>query len=202
VALTIDWENQLINVTSPQSDVLVQDLIDFIRTEEPCCEGIAYGKVANATGKDSLGGAASTGITLTLLDNWQLKFWDGSYTATISGGNLIVGPGGDPVAYTAGVQVVIIQSAASTLVVTGSGVLPSDISDIADAVWDEVLADHLDVGSTGEALDGAGGGGSAPTPSEIAAEVWATKEEVEANIKKVNDITVEGSGTEADPWGP
>jgi hypothetical protein len=152
VALTIDWENQLINVTSPQTDVLVQDLIDFIRTEEPCCEGIAYSKVANATGKDSLGGAASTGITLTLLDNWQLKFWTGSYTATISGGNLIGGPGGDPVAYTAGVQVVIIQSAASTLVVTGSGVAPSDIDDIADAVWDELSAGHLIGGSFGELL--------------------------------------------------
>jgi hypothetical protein len=115
VALTIDWENKLINVTSPQTDVLVQDLIDFIRTEEPCCEGIAYGKVANASGKDSLGGCGIDGITLTLLDDWQLKFWDGSYTATISGGNLIGGPGGDPVAYTAGVQVVIIQSAASDL---------------------------------------------------------------------------------------
>jgi hypothetical protein len=172
VALTIDWENQLINVTSPQTDVLVQDLIDFIRTEEPSSDGIAYSKVADATGKDSLGGATSTGITLTLLDNWQLKFWDGNYTATISGGNLLGGPSGDPVAYTAGVQVVVIQSAASTLVVTGSGVSPSDITDIADAVWDEAIAQHLAIGSTGEKLNDAGAAGSPPTVEQIADAVW------------------------------
>jgi hypothetical protein len=152
MALTIDWENQLINVTSPQSDVLIQDLIDFIRTEEPSVEGITYGSVATAVGKNQLSPVASTGITLTLLDNWQLKFWSGSYTATISGGNLLGGPGDDPVAYTAGVQVVIIQSAASTLVVTGSGVLPGDITDIAEAVWDELASGHVIAGSFGKVL--------------------------------------------------
>jgi hypothetical protein len=40
------------------------------------------------------------------------------------------------VAYTAGVQVVIIQSAASTIVVTGSGVTEQDMEDIAAEVWE------------------------------------------------------------------
>lgn len=44
-----------------------------------------------------------------------------------------------------------------------------DATEIENAVWDVVLADHLDSGSTGEALDGAGGGGSAPTVSDIVA---------------------------------
>lgn len=34
----------------------------------------------------------------------------------------------------------------------GSGVLPSDITDIADAVWDELIAGHAIAGSAGEAL--------------------------------------------------
>lgn len=49
--------------------------------------------------------------------------------------------------------------------------IPSAAS-IADAVWDETLADHLGAGSTGEALDGAGGGSGGATASEIADAVW------------------------------
>jgi hypothetical protein len=135
VALEMDWDNKQILVTSPQSDVLVQNLIDFIRAAEDDEEGIVVPQIAAASGKESLGGSVATGITLELLDDWQLKFWTGSYTATISGGNLIGGISGDPVAYTAGVQVVIIQSAASTIVVTGSGVTEQDMEDIAAEVW-------------------------------------------------------------------
>jgi hypothetical protein len=135
VALEMDWDNKQILVTSPQSDVLVQNLIDFIRAAEDDEEGIVVPQIAAASGKESLGGSVATGITLELLDDWQLKFWAGSYTATISGGNLIGGISGDPVAYTAGVQVVIIQSAASTIVVTGSGVTEQDMEDIAAEVW-------------------------------------------------------------------
>lgn len=41
-------------------------------------------------------------------------------------------------------------------------------ADVADSVWTETLADHsAGVGSTAEALAGAGGGGSAPTAAEI-----------------------------------
>jgi hypothetical protein len=132
----MDWDNKQILVTSPQTDVLAQDLIDFIRAAEDDEEGIVVPQIASASGKESLGGSVATGITLELLDDWQLKFWAGSYTATISGGNLIGGIAGDPVAYTAGVQVVIIQSAASTIVVTGSGVTEQDMEDIAAEVWE------------------------------------------------------------------
>jgi hypothetical protein len=139
MALEMDWNNKQIRVTSPQSDILVQDLVDFIRTEEAGNTGITFDQIVQASGKDSLGGVVSTGITCNLLDNWQLKFWSGSYVATISGGNLIGGFAGDPVAYTAGVQVVIIQSAASTIVISGSGITQQDKDDIIDGVWERVI---------------------------------------------------------------
>jgi hypothetical protein len=135
MALSMDWTNKKINVASPQTDVLVQDLLDYLREQEATATGIVAPQIARAAGKDSLGGAVATGITLELLDNWQLRFWSGDYTATIAGGNLIGGISGDPVAYTAGVQVVIIQSAASTIVVSGSGVTQEDIEDITESVW-------------------------------------------------------------------
>lgn len=48
------------------------------------------------------------------------------------------------------------------------------------------------------------GGGGVATAEEVADEVMARimATFIPANIKKVNDITVDGSGTEEDPWGP
>jgi hypothetical protein len=65
------------------------------------------------------------------LDDWQLCFPPGNYIAKVAGGNLIGGIAGDPIAYSAGVQTLLIQSAASTVVTvsggTGSGATIEEI---------------------------------------------------------------------------
>lgn len=47
-------------------------------------------------------------------------------------------------------------------------------------------------------------GSAGPTAAEIAAEILAAAAitPIASNVKKVNDLTVDGSGTEGDPWGP
>jgi len=126
MAYVFDFTSQLIEITEPQVTVDIQDLINSIRTAEASEEGITYEKIADASGKESLGGSVSVGITIELLD-WQLHFWEGDdYTATVSGGNLVGGVAGDSIAYTAGVQVIIIQSAASTVVETGGSALTTE----------------------------------------------------------------------------
>ena len=156
----INYYTQIIDITSPQTTVVVQDLLNLIRDSEDSFLGMAHPKIADATGKDDLGGGVQTGITITLYPDWQLRFWSDNYTATISGGNLVGGLGGDPIAYTAGVQVVLFQSAASTLVSGGSAMTTEehdklmtglDVS-VPSAVWEEVLASHLTAGTTGKAL--------------------------------------------------
>lgn len=143
MAYVFDFQNTLIEITSPQTDVDIQELIDEIRTVEATTQGIAYPKIANAAGKESLGAGVEVGITVELQNGWQLHFWSGSYTATIAGGNLVGGPAGDPIAYTAGVQVVLVQSANATIVSTGGSALTQEEHDelfsVADTVWDEVL---------------------------------------------------------------
>lgn len=49
-----------------------------------------------------------------------------------------------------------------------------------------------------------GGGGSAPTAAEIAAEVLATLQAtaIPVDLQKVRGQTIAGTGVEADPWGP
>ena len=121
MAYQFDFENSLIEVIIPQSEVTIQELINEIRTAEQTEEGVQYPKIADASGKASLGGGIAVGITVELLGNWQLKFWTGNYIAKISGGNLVGGPSDDPVAYSAGVQVLLIQAAASTVVTLSTG---------------------------------------------------------------------------------
>lgn len=119
--IVVDFAAELIEVTSPTVDILVQDLINAVREAEASERGIVYEQIARASGKEDLGGGVTVGISLELLGNWQVHFWAGNYIAKIAGGNLVGGPGGDPVAYTAGVQVLLIQSAASTIVTSGTG---------------------------------------------------------------------------------
>lgn len=146
MAIVFDHELNLINITSPQNTLACQDLINAIREEEASQTGIAYSQIAYASGKEELGGGAYVGITVNLIAPWQIKFWVGNYIAKIAGGNLVGGLNGDPVAYSAGVQVLLIQSAASTIVTTstGSGLSAEEhdklmgvpiASDNANAVW-------------------------------------------------------------------
>ena len=143
MAYVFDFQNTLIEITSPQTDVDIQELIDEIRTVEATSQGIAYPRIADASGKESLSAGVNVGITVELQNGWQLHFWEGAYTATVTGGNLVGGPAGDPVAYSAGVQVVLVQSAASTIVSTGGSALTQEEHDelfaVADNVWDELL---------------------------------------------------------------
>jgi hypothetical protein len=143
MAYVFDFQNTLIEITSPQTDVDIQELIDEIRTVEATTQGIAYPRIADASGKETLSAGVNVGITVELQNGWQLHFWEGAYTATIEGGNLVGGLAGDPIAYSAGVQVVLIQSAAATIVSTGGSALTQEEHDelfaVADTVWDESL---------------------------------------------------------------
>lgn len=126
MAYEFDHSLNIINITSPQDTVDIQTLIDEIRLEESSQRGIVYGQIATASGKESLSDDVSVGLTVQLINNWQIKFWSGNYIAKVSGGNLVGGIGNDPIAYSAGVQVLLIQSAASTVVATGGSALTTE----------------------------------------------------------------------------
>jgi hypothetical protein len=87
--------------------------------------------IGAGSGLNDLGDGVQVGLTVELLGNWQIKFPAGNYIAKVSGGNLIGGPAGDPIAYSAGVQTLLIQSAASTVVSgTGGGATVEEIERI------------------------------------------------------------------------
>lgn len=125
MALTFDFYNSIIEVPLPDTTLTMQDLINQTRDQEDeLTPGLNYTKIADASGKDDLGGGISTGITVRLLDSWQVRFAARPGPSTIqcflTGGNLVGGPGGNPIAASAFVQVVQ-QSSASGTIATSTG---------------------------------------------------------------------------------
>jgi hypothetical protein len=120
--LIFDFYNEIILVPAPDNTLEMQYLIDQVRdTEDNLTPGIGYNQIAEAAGKFDLGGGIYTGITVKLLGNWRVKFEDRPGPTieimTVTGGNLVGGPGGAPIAAAANVQVIQQSSAASTIAV-------------------------------------------------------------------------------------
>ena len=121
---TFHFNTTKIDVDSGTVDVDCDALYTACKAAQASLEGIIYEPIASGSGLKNLGPGVQVGLTVELLGTWQLRFPSGNYVARVAGGNLIGGPAGDPIAYTAGIQTLLIQSAAST-VVTTSGSIPS-----------------------------------------------------------------------------
>lgn len=124
---TFEFASATIVVDDGVTDVDCFVLYDACKLAQSSEEGIIYERIAKGSGLDSLGPGVQVGLTVELLGTWQLYFEPGNYVARVAGGNLIGGPSGDPIAYSPGVQALLIQSAAST-VVTSDGASPADIA--------------------------------------------------------------------------
>jgi len=146
---TFRFPQAVIDVDAAVADVECISLYAAAKLAQASEEGIIYDRIAAGSGLSLLGPGVQVGLTVELLGAWQLRFGSGNYIARVAGGNLVGGPGGDPIAYTAGVQTLLIQSAASTVVTTGGTALsPAEsakllglpsASDTATAVWTKTL---------------------------------------------------------------
>lgn len=105
------------------------------------------------------------------------------------------------------------------IVVTGTGLTTANVG---GAVWNALAASFNESGTMGNKLNTAGSGGvdldalaaavwayatrsmTATEREAAAAEVLAAAQTtpIHADIRKVNNTAVDGSGTELDPWGP
>jgi hypothetical protein len=117
---TFDYEASKIDIDDGVFDVDCANLYAACKHAQANVEGVIYGRIADGSGLKLLGPGVQTGITVEFLGSWQLRFPVGNYVSRVAGGNLVGGPDGDPIAYTAGVQTLLIQSAASTVVTSGN----------------------------------------------------------------------------------
>jgi len=87
-----DKIKRIIEIPLPETEVTIQDLINDIRDFEDEVIGIDIYKIADASGKEALGGGVEVGITLKLID-WKLKFADRPgpnwVNCNVRGGNLV-----------------------------------------------------------------------------------------------------------------
>ena len=138
---TFDFVASRIDVDAGVQDVDCATLYTAIKAAQASEEGIIYDRVGRGSGLNILGPGVQVGLTVEVLGNWQLRFPAGNYIARIAGGNFIGGPGGDPIAYTAGVQTLLIQSAASTVVTEGGAGLTQ--ADVTEAVLEAFVEPGL-----------------------------------------------------------
>ena len=139
--LVFDFYNELIIVPAPDNTLEMQYLIDQVRdTEDELEPGIGYNQIAEAAGKFDLGGGIYTGITVKLLGNWRVKFEDRPGPTieimTVTGGNLVGGPGGAPIAAASNVQVIQQSSASSTIAVPSAASETTNIKYLVAALSD------------------------------------------------------------------
>jgi len=118
--LTFDFYNKRIIVPIADTTLDMQYLVNQTRdADDELDTAMSQPNILSATGKDALGGGVFTGITVTLLDNWQVKFADRpgptEVQCFISGGNLVGGIAGNPIALSTYVRVVQISSSAATI---------------------------------------------------------------------------------------
>lgn len=119
-ALVFDFYNKQINIPIADTTLDMQFLVNETRNaEDELDTAMSQLSILSATGKDDLGGSVFTGITVTLLDNWQVKFADrpgpSEVQCFIKGGNLVGGIAGNPIAVSTYVRVVQISSSAATI---------------------------------------------------------------------------------------
>ncbi len=111
----------VIQVDSPTIQVTIQELLNDIRDFEDEIENLDHASLANASGKQDLGGGVLVGLTLELLDNWRIQFEarPGPTTVQVSvtGGNLVATNdfGNNPIKPSSFTQVVVTSSSSATI---------------------------------------------------------------------------------------
>jgi len=121
-ALTFFKYERIIQVDAPQTTITIQDLLNQIRLYEELPINMDYGSLANASGKQALGGGSFVGITLELINDWRLAFearpGPDTILCTVAGGNLVATNqyNDNPIYPTAFTQVNIAQSSSPTII--------------------------------------------------------------------------------------
>ena len=87
--------------------------------------------------------------TIEIINGYSVEFDDGQYTVRLVGSNNNIFDVQSGILVQNQVQVIPTNSAGLITVATGGSSGPTP-AQIADAVWDEPLGDHLDAGSTGK----------------------------------------------------
>jgi hypothetical protein len=142
-----DFDGQYIDTDAGSDVLLVTDIWAAIKAAQWTPRGWEYGQIATGGGLDGLGDVDGDQIesylTVTLLDDWEIRSRKTSGKLTVTGGNLIKENGLDPFVDNPLITHFLFLSQAGTVarVSVGSAVTPGDVTDIATATRDAILSD-------------------------------------------------------------
>ena len=154
MAIEFNKIDKVILITSATTQVSIQELINNIRDYEDENVNLEVATIANAYGKQDLGGGALVGITLELINNWRVQFEARSgpdYIACkVYGGNIVAVNqySNNPIKTSAYTQITIAQSTSPTLVEGSS----ASTSEITQSIWSSLMTSYVDSGTFGEKI--------------------------------------------------
>lgn len=147
-------------------------------------DNIKYGSVFRQLGTDDLGGGLSVPPYFFLQGAWRVRPMEASHNLTIEG-NLFVEGGGVPIVSTLGTFQVnvsyVVPVLAQGINTSGSSATPAEI---ASAVRLEIAAELAKI---------------LTIPTDVLNASVAAP--IHADVRKVKDQTITGTGSDLDPWG-
>lgn len=160
MGISVDFYSNIISITSPDTEIDLQTLHDYVEDERCMASpvGLGHDPIFVPEGKieDPVNPGVYSQIILILNSPWQIQFWGGSGYTRVYGGKLVGGLSDEPIKATgtAGDITVLESPVDGITVVSGSAVTEQDKLDIADRVWDEELtgATHNVAQSAGRRL--------------------------------------------------
>lgn len=135
---TIDFPNKLIVMDTGETQYDVPGAYSQWKDDIFLADNFTYDFAFTIKGGVAYAAPKEIPAFTALINGWKIRPDEDDHTLTVENGILYVEGGGDPFVDTLGAYTVRInysQPAEVLLVSTGSGVLPSDITDIAEAVW-------------------------------------------------------------------
>lgn len=130
-----DFDSQFIYIDAGLAQIPVGDLYTAVKEAQASSVGVVYDLIATGTGLDELDPGIQTFLTIRMFDEWELRSLRSSGKVTTNGGNIVKDNGKDPFFDDGNVFYIAFfsQAGIKTTVAVGSGVLPSDVTAIADA---------------------------------------------------------------------
>ena len=151
MSLSIDWGTKIISIPKSYMDFVTGDPYDIydldvnqfhldLRALEASDTGVAMDSTHYHSTTTTIGGVTLARV-VEIINDYTVTFEDGQYAVQVSGGN-------SNIADVLNLNQVSVRTANSAGLIEVAGGGGGD----AGAVWDEILANHTDDGTTGEAL--------------------------------------------------
>jgi hypothetical protein len=156
MAISIDWTTKVIHV--PQADLthitgtlyeLDTDAFRLALKDLEDGEGITYPDTHRHNTEVTVAGTTFARV-IEIINGYSIEFEDGAYSVRLAGSNNNFFDVENGILVQNQVQV-IAQNSAGLIVASLSGAVPT-AAEVADAVWDEDMADHTTPGTFGQRL--------------------------------------------------